>query len=169
MRLFKKLYFFLFIFLSIQNISFAEQSVKFVNVDLLVNKTEIGNQMLDKISNLDKENIKKLKTFEKQIKNTQEEIKLKKNVISELEFEKELNDLNKKISDFNNQKKIMVDKLTDVKNKELNLFFENIRPLVQNYMNENSIDIIINSNNIFMGNKNSDISNDLIDRINAKF
>ena len=169
MRLFNNLYIFLFIFLSIQNISFAEQSVKFVNVDLLVNKTEIGNQMLDKISNLDKENIKKLKTFEKQIKETQEEIKLKKNVISELEFEKELNDLNKKISDFNNQKKIMVDKLTDVKNKELNLFFENIRPLVQNYMNEKSIDIIINSNNIFMGNKNSDISNDLIDIINAKF
>ncbi|WP_440676831.1 OmpH family outer membrane protein [Candidatus Pelagibacter sp. HIMB1587] len=169
MRLFNNLYIFLFIFLSIQNISFAEQSVKFVNVDLLVNKTEIGNQMLDKISNLDKENIKKLKTFERQIKETQEEIKLKKNVISELEFEKELNDLNKKISDFNNQKKIMVDKLTDVKNKELNLFFENVRPLVQNYMNEKSIDIIINSNNIFMGNKNSDISNDLIDIINAKF
>ena len=40
----------------------------------------------------------------------------------------------------------MVEELTKIKNKELNLFFENIEPVVQNYINENSIDMIINSN-----------------------
>jgi len=90
-------------------------------------------------------------------------------VISEIEFEKEVNNLNKKILDFNNQKKTMVEELTNIKNKELNLFFENIKPVVQNYMNENSIDLIINSKNIFMGNNKSDITNDLIEKINIKF
>ncbi len=90
-------------------------------------------------------------------------------MISEIEFEKEVNNLNKKILDFNNQKKTMVEELTNIKNKELNLFFENIKPVVQNYMNENSIDLIINSKNIFMGNNKSDITNDLIEKINIKF
>ena len=63
----------------------------------------------------------------------------------------------------------MVEELTNTKNKELNLFFENIKPLVQNYMNENSVDMIINSKNIFMGNNKSDITNDLIEKINIKF
>ena len=72
------------------------------------------------------ENIKKLKSFEKQIKEKQDEIKIKKNVISDMEFEKEVSNLNKKILDFNNQKKTMVEELTSIKNKELNLFFENI-------------------------------------------
>ena len=125
--------------------------------------------MLDKIKNLDKENIEKLKFFEKQIKETQEEIKLKKNVISEIEFKKEVNKLNKKILDFDNQKKKMVEELSNTKNKELNLFFENIKPIIQNYMNDNSIDMIINSKNIFMGDKNSDITNDLIEKININF
>ena len=125
--------------------------------------------MLSKISKLDKENIEKLKSFEKQIKEKQEEIKLKKNVISEIEFEKEVNNLNNKILDFNNQKKTMVEELTNIKNKELNLFFENIKPVVQNYMNENSIDMIVNSKNIFMGNNKSDITNELIEKINIKF
>ena len=156
-------------FINFYNISNAEQSVKFVNIDLIVNNTKIGNQMLDKISNLDKENIEKLKSFEEQIKNKQEEIKLKKNVISEIEFEKEVTDLNNKILDFNNQKKKMVEELTNIKNKELNLFFKNIKPVVQNYMSENSIDMIINSKNIFMGNNKSDITNDLIEKINIKF
>ena len=48
---------FIFKFCKISN---AEQSVKFVNIDLLVNDTKIGNQMLEKIKNLDKENIEKL-------------------------------------------------------------------------------------------------------------
>ena len=169
MRFFFKVCLYLILFLNFFNISNAEQSVKFVNIDLLVNKTKIGNQMLTKISSLDKENIKKLKSFEKQIKEKQDEIKIKKNVISDMEFEKEVSNLNKKILDFNNQKKNMVEELTNIKNKELNLFFENIKPVVQNYMNENSIDMIINRKNIFMGNNKSDITNDLIEKINIKF
>ena len=169
MSFFFKICIYLILFLNFFNTSNAEQSVKFVNIDLLVNKTKIGNQMLTKISSLDKENIEKLKSFEKQIKEKQDEIKIKKNVISEIEFEKEVKNLNTKILDFNNQKKTMVEELTNIKNKELNLFFENIKPVVQNYMNENSIDMIINSKNIFMGNNKSDITNDLIEKINIKF
>ena len=169
MRFFFNFFVFLLIFLNSQNISFAEQSVKFVNIELLVKETKIGNLMLNKISNIDKKNVKKLKSFEKQIKVKQEEIKLKKNVISEIELDKEISNLNKKILDFDNQKKNMVEDLTNVKNKELNLFFENIKPVVQNYMNENSIDMIINSKNIFMGNNKSDITTDLIEKINIKF
>ena len=169
MRIFFKVCIFLILFLNFCNISNAEQSVKFVNIDFLVNKTKIGNQMLDKISSLDKQNVKKLKSFQKQIKEKQEEIKLKKNVISEIEFEKEVSNLNKKILDFNNQKETMVEELTNIKNKELNLFFENIKPIVQNYMTENSIDMIVNSKNIFMGNNKSDITTDLIEKINLNF
>ncbi len=169
MRFFFKVCFYLILFINFYNISNAEQSVKFVNIDLLVNNTKIGNQMLDKISSLDQKNIEKLKSFEKQIKDKRDEIKLKKNVISEVEFEKEVTNLNKKILDFNNQKKNMVEELTNIKNKELNLFFENIKPVVQNYMSENSIDMIVNSKNIFMGNNKSDITNDLIEKINIKF
>ena len=169
MRTFFKVCIYLILFLNFYKISNAEQSVKFINIDLLVNETNIGNQMLNKIKSLDKENIEKLKSFEKEIKELQEEIKLKKNVISEIEFEKEVNNLNKKILDFDNKKKKMVEELTNIKNKELNMFFENIKPIVQNYMNDNSIDMIINSKNIFIGNKNSDITTDLIEKINIKF
>ena len=169
MRFFFKVCIYLILFLNFYNISYAEKNIKFVNIDLIVNKTKIGNQMLAKIRSLDKNNIEKLKSFEKQIKEKLEEIKLKKNVISEIEFEKEVTNLNKKILDFNNQKKTMIDELTNIKNKELNLFFENIKPIVQNYMDENLIDIIINSKNIFMGNNKSDITTDLIEKINIKF
>ena len=50
----------------------------------------------------------------------------------------------------------------------LQIFFDMINPIVQNYMSEKSIDILFNSNHIFMGNKNSDLTKQLIDEINKK-
>ena len=154
--------------LNFTSFSHAEQIIKFVNVDMIINKTNVGKKLLNKINNIDKNNIEKLKTFEKEIQDRQNDINQKKNVISEQEFKKEFNNLKKKISDFNNQKNNMVKELNEIKNQELSQFFEIIKPIIPNYMNDNSIDMIINSKNIFIGNNNSDLTNELINEINTK-
>ena len=92
--------------------------------------------MITKINELDQANIKKLNSYEEELKNIENEIKLKKNIISEQELEKEVNDLKKKISDFNKEKNLMVKNFNDIKKKELKIFFDMINPIVQNYMNE---------------------------------
>ena len=155
--------------LNFTNITYAEQLIKFINVDKIVNETIIGKKLLNKINNLDQNNIEKLKSFEKEIQDRQNNINQKKNIISQQEYEKEVNNLKKKISDFNNQKNKMVKDLNEVKKQELSQFFENIKPIIQNYMNDNSIDMIINSKNIFIGNINSDLTNELINEININF
>ena len=156
------------IFLFISQGSKAEQILKYANIDKIIKETKIGINMLNKINELDKENIKKLNSFEQELKSKENEIKSKKNLISDQEFEKEINNFKKKLSDFQKEKKIMVTNLKEIKNKELKVFFEKINPIVQNYMNEKSIDILFNSNNIYMGNKNSDLTNELIEEINKK-
>ncbi len=155
--------------LSIFQISKAEQILKYANIDQVIKETEIGNKMITKINELDQANIKKLNSYEEELKSIENEIKLKKNIISEQELEKEVNDLKKKIADFNKEKNLMVKNFNDIKKKELKIFFDKINPVVQNYMNEKSIDILFNSNHIFMGNKNSDLTKQLIDEINNKF
>ena len=157
---------FIFIFL-IQN-SNAENNFKFLNIDLIIKGTKIGNEMLSKIDKIDKTNIKKLNSFEVELKKIENNIKLKKNVLSDLQFEKEVNDLKVKIAEYNKEKNLMVKKLNEIKKKELQIFFEKINPIIQNYMNKNSIEMLFNSKNIFMGNKNSDLTEKLIDEINSK-
>ena len=168
MKLILKFIGILIFILNFTNISYAEQLIKFINVDKIINETNIGKKLLNKINKLDQNNIEKLKSFEKEIQDRQNNINQKKNIISQQEFEKEVDNLKKKISDFNNQKNKMVTELNDVKKQELSQFFENIKPIIQNYMNDNSIDMIINSKNIFIGNKNLDLTNDLINEINVK-
>ena len=52
--------------------------------------------------------------------------------------------------------------------KTLDKFLKDINPLIQEYMKENSIDIVLEKNQIFVGNKNKDITLDIIELINKR-
>ena len=62
----------------------------------------------------------------------------------------------------------MVINFNKIKQSELNNLFEKINPIIQNYMNENSIGILLNSKNIFMGRKEIDLTQQLIKEIDNK-
>ena len=48
-------------------------------------------------------------------------------------------------------------------------FLIKINPLIEEYMKNNSIDIVLEKSQIFMGNSIKDVSNDIIKLINKKF
>ena len=52
------------------------------------------------------------------------------------------------------------------KNKKLNFFFKKVNPIIQKFMDKNSIDILLDRKNIFIGKKNSDITNQIIQELN---
>ena len=166
---FIKIFFFLIInFFIIFNYVHADQLLKFANIDEILKKTEIGKKTLNKINEIDQSNIKKLNSYEKELKNQEKQLELKKNIISEKEFNKEVNELKKKIVDFNKKKNLMVKEFSDIKKKELKILFDKINPIIQSYMNENSIEILLNTKNIFIGSKKSDLTEVLINEINIK-
>ena len=164
MKLFLKILF--IIILSYSSCVYASNNLKFINLDKLVQETNLGKIMLDKINTLDKKNIDKLKLFEANLKKLENDIKDKKNIISNSEFENEINLLELKIKEYNKEKNTMVKNLNNFKNKELKIFFQKINPIIRNYMKKNSIEIIFDNKNIFMGNQNSDLTLPLVNAIN---
>jgi outer membrane protein len=166
---FTKIIFAIFIYFFILNsYSFAEQNLKFVDIDLVVKNTDVGKKILKKLNELDQQNVKKLNDFENELKTIESEIKFKKNIISEDELKKEIDNLNLKLADYKKLKNEMVKKLSETKNNELKKLFKAINPIIQNYMDKNSIEILLNSKNVFIGNKNSDLTQILIEEINNK-
>ena len=168
MYIFKKLTLVIFFLLVSNNLLFASQNVKFADIDLIVQNSEIGKKTLSKIEKLNKSNIEKLTNFQKQLKDRENEIKIKKNIISEEEFKKEVENLKNQLAEFNKKKDLMVKEFSDLKKNELEALFDKINPIIQNYMKENSIEILMNSKNIFIGNIKSDLTQVLINEINSK-
>ncbi len=158
-------YFLIFFFIFFFTNSYANNKIVFVDIDYLINNSTIGKKIINKLESEDKNNIEILKKREISLKNIEEEIKKKKNIISNEEFQKEINLLKSKISQFNSEKNKMVKNFTKLKNDELNNVLNEFNKIIQKYMTENSIDIVFDKKNIYIGKGSIDITPKVLEDI----
>ena len=156
------------LFFLIISTTFANSSdkVSFIDIDFILKNSNLGKSILNEIENLNNKNIDELQNKEKELKKIEEEIKSKKNILSEQEFKKEVDLLKEKIKKYRIYKDKLVNDFEQNKNKKLNLFFKEVNPIIQKFMDKNSIDILLDRKNVFIGKKNSDITNQIIQELN---
>ena len=167
MNYLKKFLLIFFIFLISTNLSNSKETA-FVDIDYIVANSNIGKKVLENISKLDKENIENLKKKNKSLQELEITIKNKKNVISEDAFNNEVISFQKKVQEFKVEKNKIVKNFNNFKRKELENVFKKISPIINDYMEENSISILLDSKNIFMGSKKSNLTEDILDKINKE-
>ena len=159
--------FFLIFFFLYPNIVLSnDQKIAYLDIDFVIKNSNIGQNLLEKISNVDKKNIKILDERNKELKEQEINLKNKKNIISQEAFESEIKELQKKIKTYNEEKNKMVNDLNEFKNKEISNIFIKIGPILEKYMKEESIDVILNSKNIIIANPKLDITKIIIDKVN---
>ena len=56
--------------------------------------------------------------------------------------------------------------LKKIKKKKLNEFLAKITPLIENFVKENSINIVLNQKNLFIASKNFDITDQIVQIVN---
>lgn len=144
----------------------SNEKVAFINVDFLIQNSNIGKKVLKNIEDLNNKNLTLLQERNKKLKKIELEIKNKKNIISENDYIKEVKIFEQKVIDFNSEKNQMVKKFKDFRKKELDNLFKLFNPVISNYMKENSINILFESKHILMGNVESNKTNDILEIIN---
>ena len=105
MSFLRKFIFFVLFFLISTNIVYSNEKVFFIDLDLIIQKTNYGKKILDNLNKINEENIKKLKIKENELRSSEEEIKKKQNIISQEEFNKELSILKTKLKYLIRQRK----------------------------------------------------------------
>jgi len=144
----------------------ADEKVVFLDLDFLLQNSNIGKKILKKISELDEKNINQLETKNKILKKLELDIKNKKNIISEESYNNEIKKFQKQIQNFNTEKNQIVNEFNNYRKLELENFFRLINPKINNYMSQNSISVVLDSKKIFIGNANSNITEDILEIIN---
>ena len=166
MNLFKKfLYILIFFFLSI-NLSHSKEKLAFINLDKILNTSNPGKVVLNDIKMINEKNVADLKKMESELKKNENDLNNKKNIISNEEFQNELTLLREKIKNYNNLKDKMLTSFEEQRLKKLNNFFITINPIIQKYMNDNSINMLLEQKNVFIGKTSSDITDKIIVEIN---
>ena len=156
-----------FIYSSISSV-YCNESLAFINLDEIIKETSYGKKILNEINSSNKKNINKLKQMEDELKLNENELNKKKNIISNDDFEKELVKLKEKIINYREIKNEITKNFEEQKNLNLNNFFSKINPIIQEYMDEKSIDILLRQENIFIGKSTADITSVIIKKINTK-
>ena len=159
----------IFIFFLSTSLSFADKQISYLDMEYVVKNSNIGKSVFDKINKENNKNIEKLKIKDEELKNLEQNIKKKQNIISEEEFNKKIKELRVKIKTFRAEKDEMVKYINKLQKQELTILYEKINPIIQNYMEANSIEIILDKKNIIIGKASSNITEDIIKDINKKF
>ena len=168
MKYFNRFILIFFIFFTFINTSISKENIAFVNVDYLIQNSNIGKKSLANINDKDKKNLDNLKKKNKILQDLESSIKKKKNVISDEAYNEEVIDFKKKFQEFSKEKNKIVKEFNIFKKKEIENIFKKINPIINNYMEENSVDILFDSKNIFMGTKKLDLTEDILKKINIE-
>ena len=168
MRYHKKLIFFLFIFFSTISFVKSSEQIVYLNLDNVVSGTKSGKLIIE---NLKKSRTTALAKFEKketELKKIEEDIKKQKNILSEEELKKKISEFRRDISSFRKEREELVNSFNKKKIIEFDKFFKKIVPIIESYVKEKNIDIVLDKKNVFLANKSRDITNEIIKIIDAK-
>ena len=94
---------------------------------------------LNELNSISQKNIETIKGKEDALKKKEEEIKLKKNLLSQNELNQEIDKLKKNFINLRNEKDKLSSEFNKLKNDKMNLFFEKISPIVQEFMKKNNV------------------------------
>ena len=167
--IFRKNFFLVIIFFlfGVTNV-WSSEKIAFLDVEFIINKSEPALVIIKKIEKIRDQETKKLREIENNLKKKNDELIKTKNLISEEELKKKILSLRDEAKSFDELRKKTITELNIKKNKELNEFLKLINPIIQEYMKEKSIDMIIDKKNIFMAKSNNDITKDILEIINTK-
>jgi Skp family chaperone for outer membrane proteins len=159
-----KFFIFFLLFSSINNLK-AEEKVAYLDIDRILSKTLAGKSLLNTLKKKEELKIDNFKKSDEGFKNEEKKILAKKKLISKEEVNKEMKLLQIKFQKYLKNKNKEIENLKKKRNQNMINFLNLINPIIEKYMADNSIYILLDKKNVFIANKDFDITNKLIELI----
>ena len=163
-----KKFFFLFILLFFSNSTFANEKIVYLDVNFVISQSEAGQYINNELQKINKKNLEEIKKIETSIKSEEENLIKQKNIIKEEEFNNKANILREKYKSYQELKNSKNNDLKKIRNDAGNEILKNKNIILSKYSTENKISIIMEKKNIIIGKTELDISNNILNLLNAK-
>ena len=146
--------------------SFADIKTGYIDLDLILAKSIPSKILFSELKINEEKELQNLNKKEIDLKNEEKNILSKKNIVSEEEYNKSISSFKNKINNYNNEKKIVIENLKQIRNKEIIRFFNLINPIIEKTMENDSIEILFEKKNIYIAKSSYDITQIVIENIN---
>ena len=163
----KSLFFLIIFFFFSQNVQ-AENKTVYIDIQYIIDNSKLGNFYKSKIKIIQDKNDLELTTTEKKIKKKENEINNQKNILSEEELNNKLKEINVMFTEYQKKRRKLKLDLSDQKKNYSNKILKILNPLLTNYVEKNSIELVIEKKNIVVGSKTLDITNSILEILNKE-
>ena len=167
LRFLKKLNFIIFIIVLLVS-NKANSEVSYINLDELMSKSIVGKYINEMFENEKKNIFNNFTKIEEQLKNNEKKILSQKNILKKEEYRKKVENFQKDVKNYNSERKETLENLNKRKVTTTKKIIEILNPILTNYMEENSISIILRKKDIIIAKKSLDITYNIIELLNIK-
>ena len=158
----------LVIFLFFTNTVFSEQEIAFIDMDKVISTSKAGSSILKQLTGLKKKNLKFLKDKEKKFKEKETKLISQKNILSEADFKKKIDELKAEIKNYNQNRNKIIEDFNKLKVDNTNNLLKLINPILIKFSNDKEISIILQKKDLVVAKTELDITEEIIKIINAE-
>ena len=146
----------------------AEQKVVFLDIKFALNNSKAGKTVQDELQKSFKENQKIFLEEENTLKQQEGVLLAQKAILTKEEYKKKSEVLRKKVVDYQLRRRTSLDEITVQRADAKKTLLEKLNPILETYIKENDISLVVDKKNIVMGNTDLDITKTIVEKLNKE-
>ena len=148
--------------------AYAEQKIVYMDLKFILNNSKAGKGVQDFLQKSFKENQEKFSNLEIDLKKEEVDLLAKKNILSKEEYKKNSDQLRKKVMEYQTQRRASLDKIANQRTESRKKLLEKLEPILDTYISENDISMVVDKKNVLGGQDAFDITNTIIEKLNKE-
>ena len=153
-----KIGFFIIIIILKFNLAKADEKIAFIDLNYIFNNSISGKSINKFINNSKKIKVKEFKVIENKIKNDENDLISKKNIIEKSVYNEKVSEIRSRISNYKIDRQNFNKSMEKKKIIYTNRLLEKLNPIISEYVEKNSITLVLPKKMIIIGKKNLDIT-----------
>ena len=146
----------------------TKAEIAYIDINYILNTSEVGKNLNSHIEKIKNQYTEKYKKIEKELIEKEKTLLSQQNILNKDEFENKVKILTKEVQQYRKDKQSNIDNLKKLKIDYTKEILKVLNPIITNFVDLNSISIVIPKKNIIVGKKNLDITGQILNLLNEK-
>jgi len=156
------------LFLNFSTHAIAEQKIVVLDMKYVLNSSKAGKQAQDFLKKKFNDNAKKFSELEKSLKKEENDLLSKRAELTKEQYKEESDELRKKVIEYQSNRRESLDKIATQRSEARQKLMEYLKPIVNTYIKENEISLVIDKKNMLGGQPEYDITNLIVDKLDKE-
>ena len=142
--------------------------IVYIDMNFVINKSIIGKDFNKKLEELRNDYLTRYSKIEQKLVEKEKTLIAQQNILSKEEFEKKLDNLSKEVNEYRTNKKKSEEEINRIKIENTKKILKSLNPIITEFVDKNSISLVIPKKNIIVGKKKLDITNKIVNLLNEQ-